>query len=66
MNNKKPFSHPRWNDIPEAKVIGHRKSSKEEREEAKKIMEEFLKQTGQLKEDESLEEAIKSGKAKDL
>ncbi|MCI9597363.1 MAG: hypothetical protein HFE75_08720 [Firmicutes bacterium] len=35
MDNKKPFSHPRWNDPPKARVIGqHKKFTAEEKKKA--------------------------------
>lgn len=31
MEEKKLFTAPRWNDVPQATVVGHREISKEER-----------------------------------
>lgn len=34
MSKQKLFSHPRWNDPPQAKVIGHVELTEEEKKEA--------------------------------
>lgn len=39
MEEKKLFTAPRWNDVPQATVVGHREISKEER---KKILQEAI------------------------
>jgi len=39
MDHKKPFSHPRWNDPPEAKVIGrHNEFTEEEKRESEAFL----------------------------
>lgn len=44
MDNKKPFSHPRWNDPPQAKVIGHVELTEEEKQEADAFLEKKIKE----------------------
>lgn len=39
---EKPYSHPRWTEIPQAEVVGHVDISEEEREEASKGFYEFI------------------------
>lgn len=39
MEEKKLFTAPRWNDVPQATVIGHREISKEEK---RQIMQEVV------------------------
>lgn len=39
---EKPYSHPRWTEIPQAEVIGHVDISEEEREAVSKDFYEFI------------------------
>lgn len=51
---------------PRATVVGSFEMTEEEKRQADKDLEKILKRTGVIKEDETLEEMIKSGKAKRL
>ena len=44
MSKQKPFSHPRWNDPPQAKVIGHVELTEEEKCEADDFLEKKIKE----------------------
>lgn len=64
--SKKLFNDRRWTDPPQAKVVGYFEMTEEEKRQAGKDLEKILKETGAIKPDETLEELIKSGRAKRL
>lgn len=64
--SKKLFNDRRWTDPPQAKVVGYFEMTEEEKRQAGKDLEKILKETGAIKPDETLEELIKSRRAKRL
>ena len=64
--SKKLFNDRRWTDLPQAKVVGYFEMTEEEKRQAGKDLEKILKETGAIKPDETLEELIKSRRAKRL
>ena len=64
--SKKLFNDRRWTDPPQAKVVGYCEMTEEEKRQAGKDLEKILKETGAIKPDETLEELIKSRRAKRL
>jgi len=43
---EKPFSAPRWNFDPKAKVIGYTEQTEEERKKSKETLDKILKDRG--------------------
>lgn len=50
MSEEKTFTDPRWNDLGKPKVIGYRDIPEEERKENKKLLNNYLKKIGAIKE----------------
>lgn len=62
MSEKKLYSDRRWNDPPQATVIGHRELTEEEKRQADLSLERLFKREGIMRPDESKEDWIREGK----
>lgn len=56
MTKNKPFSHPRWNDIPRGETIGYVESTEEEKQKHKEKLRDHLKRIGVVKSDDEFED----------
>lgn len=52
MNNKKPFSHPRWRHNLDPDIVGYIERTEEEKRENKEKFFKHLKKIGVIKEDD--------------